>query len=92
MASETGVLIGARIKALRERQGKSQAELARALGASLNGMNYLESGGHTPHIDRLIALAEIFAVSLDYLCGLTEDPQPRRRRRLKEADDKEAAA
>jgi transcriptional regulator with XRE-family HTH domain len=77
------MLIGERIKALRARNGKSQAEVARAIGASLNAMNYIESGAHAPHLDRLLALADLFSVSLDYLVGLTDDPTPPRRARRK---------
>jgi transcriptional regulator with XRE-family HTH domain len=71
------LLLGQRIRELRERQGMSQAALARTLGASINAINMLEVGStRAPHIDRLIALADLFHVSLDYLVGLTDDPVP----------------
>ena len=73
-------IIGERIRTLRERQGMSQAALARTLGASINAINYLEGGStRAPHIDRLIAIADLFDVSLDYLVGRTDDPSPRSR-------------
>ncbi len=73
-------IIGERIRTLRERQGMSQAALARALGASINAINYIEGGStRAPHIDRLIAIADLFDVSLDYLVGRTDDPSPRPR-------------
>jgi transcriptional regulator with XRE-family HTH domain len=69
--------LGQRIRALRERDGMSQAALARQLGASINAINMLEVGStRAPHIDRLIALADLFHVSLDYLVGLSDDPGP----------------
>lgn len=71
------LLLGQRIRELRERQGMSQVALARKLDASINAINMLEVGStRAPHIDRLIALANLFGVSLDYLVGLTDDPAP----------------
>ena len=71
------LLLGQRIRELRERHGMSQAALARTLGASINAINMLEVGStRAPHIDRLIALADLFHVSLDYLVGRTDDPTP----------------
>ncbi len=70
-------MIGERIRALRERDGVSQAALARRLDASTMAINFLENGTtKAPHIDRLIALAQFFRVSLDYLVGLTDVPTP----------------
>jgi len=89
------ILLGQRIRELRERQGMSQVALARALGASINAINMLEVGStRAPHIDRLIAIADLFNVSIDYLVGRADDPRPRRRReKPASADtDKEEAA
>jgi transcriptional regulator with XRE-family HTH domain len=55
----------------------SQVALARKLDASINAINMLEVGStRAPHIDRLIALAELFGVSIDYLVGKSDDPEP----------------
>jgi transcriptional regulator with XRE-family HTH domain len=71
------ILLGQRIREVRERQGMSQVALARALGASINAINMLEMGStQAPHIDRLVAIADILGVSLDYLAGRTENPTP----------------
>jgi transcriptional regulator with XRE-family HTH domain len=71
------MILGDRIRQLREKQRMSQAGLARALGASNMAINLLENGTtRAPHIDRLIAIAALFNVSIDYLVGLTEDPTP----------------
>ncbi len=89
------ILLGQRIRELRERQGMSQVALSRALGASINAINMLEVGStRAPHIDRLIAIADLFNVSIDYLVGRADDPRPRRRReKPASADtDKEEAA
>jgi transcriptional regulator with XRE-family HTH domain len=67
--------IGKRIRKVREKQGMTQVALARALGASINAINMLEMGStKAPHIERLVAIADILGVSLDYLAGRTEDP------------------
>ncbi len=86
------LLLGQRIRALREQQGMSQVALARALGASINAINMLEVGStRAPHVDRLIAIADLFNVSIDYLVGRTDDPQPRRRREQPTQEDDEEA-
>ena len=62
---------------IRERDGMSQVALARALDASINAINMLEVGStRAPHIDRLIAIADLFHVSLDYLVGRTDELVP----------------
>jgi transcriptional regulator with XRE-family HTH domain len=79
-------IVGKRIRELRESQGMSQAALARALGASVMAINFLEKGTtRAPHIDRLIAIADLFHVSLDFLVGRTDDPTPAKRARTRKA-------
>jgi transcriptional regulator with XRE-family HTH domain len=71
------MLLGQRIRGLRDQEGMSQVALARALGASINAINMIEMGSvRAPHIDRLIAIADLFDVSIDYLVGRTDDPRP----------------
>jgi transcriptional regulator with XRE-family HTH domain len=72
--------LGERIRALREHRGMSQSALARELNASINAINMLEMGRITdPHVMRLVAIADLFNVSLDYVVGRTDDPRPRPR-------------
>ena len=69
--------VGERIRHLREQQGMSQAALAQTLHASIMAISFLENGvTRAPHIDRLLAIADLFNVSLDYLTGRTDDPTP----------------
>jgi transcriptional regulator with XRE-family HTH domain len=80
------LVLGQRIRALREQRGMSQVALARKLDASTNAINMLEVGStRAPHIDRLIALAELFGVSLDYLVGVSDDPGPGKRKLTRKA-------
>lgn len=60
-----------RIRQARESVGMSQAELARHIGASANGLNMLETGRiHNPRILRIVALAHALKVSSDFLLGI----------------------
>lgn len=59
-----------RIKHLREARGWTQAELARRLGLTRNGVNSWEQGLSTPSPACLVDLAQTFSVSTDYLLGL----------------------
>lgn len=56
-----------RIKALREARGWTQAELARRLSMTRNGVNSWEQGLSMPSPALLVDLAKVFAVSTDYL-------------------------
>lgn len=58
---------GARLKELRKQKGWTQKELASQLDIRFSHLNKYESGMHIPPIEKLIQLAEIFSVTLDYL-------------------------
>ena len=78
MKNET---LGKRIRRLRESHGLSQVAMARRLEASTNAINLLEQDRISdPHWQRLVAIAEILEVSLDYLAGRTDDPAPPQKR------------
>ena len=59
-----------KIKALREKKGWTQAELARRLGITRNGVNSWEQGLSMPSPACLVDLANVFSVSTDYLLGV----------------------
>lgn len=59
-----------RIKVLREARGWTQAELARRLSITRNGVNSLEQGLSMPSPACLVDLAKLFSVSTDYLLGV----------------------
>ncbi len=60
-------MLGARIAALRRKAGWSQAELARRLRVSASAVGMYEQGRREPGVDTLVALAQEFGVSVDYL-------------------------
>ena len=59
-----------RIKALREARGWTQAELARRMNMTRNGINSWEQGLSMPSSPSLVDLARLFSVSTDYLLGV----------------------
>ena len=59
-----------RIKALREARGWTQAELARRMSITRNGVNSWEQGLSMPSPACLVDLSKVFSVSTDYLLGV----------------------
>lgn len=63
-------MIAERIKELRQARGWTQADLARRLGVTGNGVNSWEQGLSMPSPASLVDLARLFSVSTDYLLGV----------------------
>ena len=59
-----------RIKALQEARGWTQAELARRMNITRNGVNSWEQGLSMPSPACLVDLSKVFSVSTDYLLGV----------------------
>ena len=57
------------LKKLRERDRVTQAQLANAVGISQQSINKYENHNIEPDIDTLIAIADFFHTSVDYLLG-----------------------
>lgn len=70
LCKEAVTLIAEKIKLLREERGWTQAELARRLSITRNGVNSWEQGLSTPSPACLVDLARVFSVSTDYLLGI----------------------
>ncbi|WP_243577919.1 helix-turn-helix domain-containing protein [Clostridium minihomine] len=66
------MMIAEKIKSLRVARGLTQAELARQLGITRNGVNSWEQGLSMPSPAYLVELAKLFRVTTDYLLGLSE--------------------
>jgi transcriptional regulator with XRE-family HTH domain len=61
------------------RYGMSQAELARRVGISIQGMNLIEAGKTPdPAASRVREIARVLRVSADYLLGLKDDIEKER--------------
>ena len=52
---------------LRRREGLSQEQLADRLGVTRQSVSKWESGAAAPELTKLVALSELFSVSVDYL-------------------------
>lgn len=67
------IVFSTRLKEIRNRRGKTQAETAEYLGfKSLRGYQMYEEGKNEPNLTRLVALADFFNVTTDYLLGRTD--------------------
>ena len=53
----------------------SSRGLAEAIGVSPPAISRFEHGIDFPHVTTLVALADYFDISLDYLIGRSDDPQ-----------------
>lgn len=63
-----------RLKELRKQRGFTQTQVAEYLGLKLRAYQYYESGEHRPEYEKLMALADFFEVTTDYLLGRTDEP------------------
>lgn len=65
-----------RVKMLRTSRNLSQIELAKAVGFSYSSaIGDIERGRRTTPIDKIVAIADYFEVSVDYLIGRTDNPK-----------------
>ena len=68
-------IFSTRLKLLREAKAISTQKLADALGLKSKGsITQFEKGLNLPSFNTLIALADYFDVSLDYLVGRSDNP------------------
>lgn len=65
-----------RIKYLRQLNNMTQRELADKLSVSMQNVSKYELGGLEPGLDLLVRIADVFDVSVDYLLGRSNDPNP----------------
>ena len=64
-----------RLKELRAKKGLSQKQISKELNISDRNYQRYEYGAVEPVASTLIALADYFDVSLDYLCGRSDNPK-----------------
>ncbi len=58
-----------RLRLLRTERGLTQTRLAELLGMPARSYNRWERGGHVPHLEMAIKIADLLQVSLDELVG-----------------------
>ncbi|GMA50186.1 hypothetical protein GCM10025857_68230 [Alicyclobacillus contaminans] len=58
---------GAKLRALRNRKGLTQKQIADQLGMTVRGYQYYETGNRYPDLKKACRLAEILDVTLDEL-------------------------
>lgn len=66
-----------RIKELRDELGLSQLQVSLAIGISQESISSYERGKTYPKADHLMALADFFQVSTDYLLGRSDIRDPK---------------
>lgn len=65
--------LGEKIRFLRKRDGKTQEDLAKALGITCQAVSRWESNAAYPDIELIPAIAHYFDISIDELFGYTSD-------------------
>lgn len=64
-----------RLKEARKAAGLTQDEAGAAIGASRSFLSDIEQGKKTGSLPTIAALAKLYDVSLDFLCGLSSLPK-----------------
>jgi len=67
-------IFGQRLRDLRASSNVTVANLCEAVGVTKSAISRFEHGKDNPNCNTLCALADFFDVSLDYLCGRSDDP------------------
>ena len=61
------------LKQIRESKGKSQKEIASALGVTESAVSHWENGRYLPTVDKLQQMAKILGVTVDELLADPEE-------------------
>lgn len=69
--------LSSRLNELKESRNLLQKDIAKSVGLSLRAYQRYEYGERVPDANVLLALADYFDVSLDYLVGRSDDPARR---------------
>lgn len=70
-------MYGERLREQRNRKRLTLDQVGELLGLQKNTLSGYERERHEPKFDTLIDLAALYGVSVDYLLGITNDPDPR---------------
>lgn len=66
--------VGMRINSALARSGMLQKDLAKVLGVTDNTISYYCNGARSPQLEQLPTIAEALNTTVDYLLGITADP------------------
>ncbi|WP_173297006.1 helix-turn-helix domain-containing protein [Thermanaeromonas sp. C210] len=69
--------LGERLRSLRKARNLKREQLAAAIGVTPRVITFYETNDREPSLRVLIALADFFDVSLDYLVGRSDNPRRR---------------
>ncbi|WP_432807536.1 helix-turn-helix domain-containing protein [Pseudobacillus badius] len=69
-------LLPERLLKLRKENKKTQQQIADFLGITRPAYTAYERGNRHPHYEMLQKLADFYGVTIDYLLGRTDDPEP----------------
>ncbi len=64
-----------RIKILRQKNNMSQEDLSKLLNISQQSLSKYENNERRLPIDLLVSYSKIFNVSIDYIMGITDNPE-----------------
>lgn len=70
------MVFGARLKALRKQKKLTQVTVQLETGIEQTLISKYERGERIPPTDSLMILAEFYHTSMDYIMGITDEPQP----------------
>ena len=68
------LILNKRLKELRLRDGVTQKAIADKIGVTSVSLQRFEYGTARPKLENIVALADFFNVSLDYLVGRSDNP------------------
>jgi len=74
--SRCGIMIGKRLKLLREEMGLKQIDIAEMLGVSRTTYTQYETEKREPNLATVAKLAEIYNTSVDFILGKTDIRTP----------------
>lgn len=63
--------LGRKIKILRSEAGITQREMAEKIGTTAASLSAYENGTQNPSVSVIVAIADLFQVNTDWLCGRT---------------------
>jgi transcriptional regulator with XRE-family HTH domain len=64
-----------RLNELKVLSNTTNKDISKHIGISIRGLQFYMSGTKEPTLTKLIALADYFNVSLDYLTGRSDNPE-----------------